>query len=110
MPRAPIDLLRTFAEGVDFRTGEPLPAGHVLRDPESIQALQWALEQLLTRTHEPEDPRLKLSHRGEAWSHEEDELLRSSFAQSLPLAQIAKAYGRNDGAISSRLKRLGLIS
>ena len=110
MPLAPIDLLRTLAEGIDFRTGEPFQPDHVLNDPQAIRALHWVLEQRASLKDELKEARPKLPHQGEAWTEQEDALLRSSFEQEMTIANIVKAHGRTRGAISSRLKKLGLIA
>ena len=79
-------------------------------DPQAIRALHWVLEQRFTLKAELTEVRPKLPHQGEAWSDEEDGLLRSSFEQSMTIAEIAKSHGRTPGGISSRLKKLGLIA
>lgn len=110
MPLSPIDLLRTLANGRDFRTGEPFPPDHVLNAPQTIRALHWILEQHAMLKHAVKEVKPKLPHQGDAWSDEEDELLRSSFAQALTLDEIARGHGRTPAGISSRLKKLGLIA
>lgn len=43
------------------------------------------------------------------WSPADDERLTNLFAEHLPYAEIAKTLGRKQGAIRSRLQKLGLI-
>ena len=44
----------------------------------------------------------------EKWSPEDDERLKEMYAAEHSIAELAKQFGRNDGAIRSRLKKLGL--
>ena len=46
--------------------------------------------------------------RGEKWSSSEDEQLRSEYLRKLSIFEIATAHGRTQGAITSRITRLGL--
>ncbi len=46
---------------------------------------------------------------GDRWTRDEDELLRAEFAREDSIRDIMKSHGRTRGAITSRLKKLGLI-
>ncbi len=43
------------------------------------------------------------------WSEKEDQILELAFLAGRPIPRIAKELGRNEGAIQSRLKKLGLM-
>ena len=48
--------------------------------------------------------------RGQLWSKdEEDKLVYEYIEQKLSISEIAKLHNRNNGGISARLKKLGLI-
>ena len=49
------------------------------------------------------------SQAGARWMVEDDLRLRELFQEGTPIAQLAKEFGRTNGAIRSRLKKLGLI-
>ncbi|MEH3145230.1 MAG: hypothetical protein PGN34_07740 [Methylobacterium frigidaeris] len=49
------------------------------------------------------------SRRGEAWTSEEDDRLRSAFHTGVPPKDLADRHERSVGAIHARLERLGLI-
>ena len=51
----------------------------------------------------------KYKNGGLPWSHIEDAELLSEFNGSIPITMIAMLHGRSEGAITSRLKKLGLI-
>jgi ATP-dependent DNA helicase RecQ len=44
-----------------------------------------------------------------AWSEKEDEWLKAAYLRGRSISNLAKTLGRNEGAIRSRLKKLGLI-
>ena len=44
-----------------------------------------------------------------AWDTEQDKKLRELFFEKIPVSELAKIFERKKGAISSRLKKLGLI-
>ena len=43
------------------------------------------------------------------WGKEEDEKLKKLFTKNIKIKDLAKEFGRKRGAISARLKKLGLI-
>ena len=49
------------------------------------------------------------SQAGARWMVEDDLRLRELFQEGTPIAQLAKEFGRTNGAIRSRLKKLGLV-
>ncbi len=49
------------------------------------------------------------SQAGARWTVEDDLRLRELYQEGTPIAQIAKEFGRTNGAIRSRLKKLGLV-
>jgi len=46
---------------------------------------------------------------GARWTVEDDLRLRELFQEGTPIAQLSKEFGRTNGAIRSRLKKLGLV-
>jgi hypothetical protein len=46
----------------------------------------------------------------ERWGEEEDDQLRAEHAAGMTLSEMSAAHGRNPGAITSRLQRLGLMA
>ena len=49
------------------------------------------------------------NRRGDPWSCEEETRLKIEFSSGTNLQEIAKAHQRSDGAIRSRLEKLGLL-
>lgn len=97
------EIVRTLADGIDPSTGEVLPDQSVYNAPEVIRALFVVLEQLNKET--TKDP---LRNAGKPWTDTEDEKLHDEFISNLKISDIAKEHGRTNGAIESRLERLGL--
>lgn len=125
-------VLRALLMGVDPETQTRLSAECVVMRPEVVKALALGTEALqdtrwvrrwrdkLAKQREtPVNGRrtqtLSLracedrEHAGEGWSKQEDVRLTSAFYQNKPVRAIAAAHGRTDGAIESRLVKLGLI-
>ncbi len=43
------------------------------------------------------------------WTPEQDETLRTAFTKGQPIGKLARDFARNEGAIRSRLQKLGLL-
>jgi hypothetical protein len=112
--RPPMDMrvatwiIHALAAGIDPYTGEPLCGGGVLVDPNTIQALQLAEEAMLSRPRSMKTRELP-TQAGKAWDSAEEELLLREFEAGESMTAIAVAHGRTQGAIRSRLIRLGKI-
>ena len=60
-----------------------------------------------TRSH-MDELKVKYKKAYSPWTKEEDEMLKKYHAQGLTVADISKLLERNEGAIVSRKKKLGL--
>ncbi|MCZ0940630.1 MAG: RecQ family ATP-dependent DNA helicase [Caldilineaceae bacterium] len=92
------------------------------RQSELINALkkEWRLDgsspsspvHILKEQNKPaytvEEKRREHPRAYEKWSLEDDERLKEMYAAGHSIAELAKHFGRNNGAIRSRLKKLGL--
>ncbi len=105
-------VLRQLALGVDPRSGQPLGKSDLLQDAEVIRAFFLAVEALTDYdVLPPPDTREKhLRRAGLPWSEEEDEQLRREFADGMNLQLITEKHYRTQGAISSRLVHLKLVT
>jgi hypothetical protein len=102
--KAIIDILAT---GTDPTTGEVLTDDSIFNQPEVIRALfvaSKALEKLVER--EKREKTLP-SNAGKAWTDSEDAELLTAFDERLSIKELAIKHGRTEGAIESRLLRLG---
>lgn len=103
-------IVRALAKGEDPHTGTALAAGPAYADPQIRQALSvaaTALERLAARqTRETQLP----EGAGKPWSATEDGFLGQAFDAGLSIAQLANEHQRSEGAIRSRLARLGKLA
>lgn len=98
---------------VDNNTGEIRPC--VLLTRKAQKYIVDNLEKILDEEHSNEERKnistlSNCSMRGQLWSKdEEDKLIFEYVEQKLSIIEIAKLHNRNNGGISARLKKLGLI-
>lgn len=108
-----LEIIDSLAAGVDPFTGEILPENSTLQHPDVVRALfaaKFAL-QIMRKAQKapaPKDPNLP-NHAGKSWSEEEDRQLVSAFESGNTAKELAFKHQRTDGAIRSRLIRLGKL-
>ena len=103
------ELLEMLADGVDPKTGEVLSNGDSCNQPDVIRALHLALT-LLEKAEKAEKRERNLpENAGKPWSQEADGKLIRMFEQGFSNRDICKEFKRTEGAIASRLVRLGKI-
>jgi hypothetical protein len=112
-------LIQALARGIDPETGEVLPADNPLNSPHVIRALFLAAEALDLLAHPsaptpppPPQPRPRPPAPGKAgkpWTPEEDQELATAFDAGTTVPALARAHQRTNGAITSRLIRLGRL-
>ncbi len=117
-----IHILRALASGVDPQTGIEIPLNSPYRHIKTTRALLTAIKELegQQKSYNSEElelfsPRayqrrekIKPQLAGSSWSTVEDQELREDYHEGLSIATMAKKYQRTQGAISSRLLRLGI--
>jgi len=106
------EILKALADGRDPATGEQFPPNSPYQQADVVRALFLALEGLKTPAIKSKEPRPVDPNKpkvGTGWTPEEEQQLREAFAANKPIKEIAAAHGRNTGAITSRLEKLGLI-
>lgn len=104
------EYIRAMAEGIDPNTGELFDEGHICNQVETVRVLYTILREL----EQTEKPSGKKEHpnrpnAGAPWTEEEDEQLRQEFLDEKTQKEMCVSHGRTRGAITSRLKKLGLI-
>ncbi len=96
------ELLSALADGIDPFTGECLPQDHLCNQPEMIRALHEILNALSFSKKKKQS-----RNAGEPWTEIEENKLEDEFDSGMAISAIAKEHGRSQGAIESRLVRLG---
>ena len=104
-----LEIIRSLAKGVDPATGEAFPADSAYLQPEVIRALQLATD-ALQRAAKAERKNQQLPPgTGKPWTPEEDQALVAAFESGSTTKQLATAHERTNGAIQSRLMKLGKL-
>lgn len=103
-------IIESLASGIDPQTGEILPAQSTLNNPAVIRALFVAIAALDNAAKRAERTRALPDNAGRSWSEDEDQELLEQFDSNIPVKDIAEKHGRTQGAIASRLVRLGRIN
>ena len=107
-------LLRALAawrDGIDPLHGSVLPPDHPAQRADFLRVVCAAIDAIA---------RSDVAHRsagstgranaGRPWSHSEDALLTQAHAAGMSVAELARAHGRTNGAITARLVKLELIA
>lgn len=103
------EILGLLAEGIDPLTGEIFPDDSPYQRPEVIRALYSALRHLEADHRKVRTDKPASDKAGMSWTAEEEEALMTAFKSGLVVKEIASQLGRSQGAITSRLQRLGLM-
>ena len=103
-------VLKSLIQGLDPETGAELPRDAIVNRFEinrSMHVAVTAMEQMearaLRRALLPESV-------GKTWTDEEEQLLKTEFANAEPIPVIADRHGRTIRAIEARLELFGLLS
>jgi hypothetical protein len=107
--------LRAWADGVDPRSGEPLPPDHPAQRPDTLRVVYATLALLeVERTGGAAAPApralgLAARNAGRPWSAADDEMLAVAFDAGATIPALAVQMERTRGGITARLVKLGKI-
>lgn len=117
-----ISLIDALANGVNPVTGEELPEHSPYNSPEVIRALFHALETMKGPQIKKPKTKLKIEEKqtenisngfpknaGLPWTNEQRQELTDQFSSGKSISQLAEFHERTSGAITSELKKQGLI-
>ena len=99
-------LLEGLADGMNPLTGEVLPSEDICNQPEIIRAFHAILMELKKHA-KPKRPLPE--NAGKPWNAEDDQMLCQMFDNGCSTKEMSTTFKRTQGAISSRLVRLGKI-
>ena len=104
-------VIEVLASGIDPETGEVLADSSPLNNPHVIRALFLASKalDLLASQPKPRTKPARAANTGKAWTQEEEQQLATGFHAGTAVAVLAKTHERTNGAIRSRLIRMGLL-
>jgi hypothetical protein len=102
-----LSILRALADGRHPLTGETLPDDSCYQSAKVLRALLAGVEAL--EKAEQKKSRVLPGAAGKPWDVEEDESLVADFESGTTIAALAQTHERTEGAIRSRLMRLGKL-
>lgn len=105
-----LEIIKALSEGIDPHTGEMFPPDSPYQHPDTVRALFKAVD-ALERVKERDRRQKSLpENAGKPWTEEEDRLLIDQFDKGMSFNELSRDHRRTEGAIKSRLLRLGKIS
>lgn len=108
-PSEALRIIQALADGVDPHTGEVFPDDSPYQHPQVLRALFSAVR-ALERLEERKRREKRLpDNAGKPWNEGEDKVLCEGFDAGLTIAQLAQNHRRTEGAIQSRLEKLGKV-
>ena len=105
-----IEILRLLSEGMDPFTGEIFPDNSPYQHPDTVRALFKAIEALRKLQGRQVRQGNLPENAGKPWTEEEDNQLINRYDAGKSFKEMAEEHKRTDGAIKSRLLKLGKIS
>lgn len=105
-----IQIVQLLADGVDPLTGETFPFDSPYQNPETVRALHLASRGLYVLDQRNKRKERLPQNAGKPWTNNEDEEVISRFRGGATIKEIASEHMRTDGAILSRLVKLGEIA
>lgn len=102
-------IIEALANGIDPGTGEILNNQSIFNNPSVIRSLFIAVKALDNEHKRVERAKELPDNAGRSWTENEDRELLSLFDSNASIKYIADKHGRTQGAIASRLVRLGRI-
>lgn len=108
-PNQALEILRALAAGSDPATGEVLPPDSVCQQPDVVRALAAAVTALQQAANAARKNQKLPSATGKPWTPDEDQALIAAFESGSTPKQLAAAHDRTNGAVRSRLMKLGKL-
>ncbi|BDU40377.1 conserved hypothetical protein [Vibrio nigripulchritudo MADA3029] len=117
-----LEIVEALANGINPQTGEVLPSESPYNSPDVIRALFYTLDFVKNPPKKATKVKKSLEQKQEdnvanglpknaglPWSQEQRDDLRTQFISGVGITVLAENHGRTNGAITSELKKQGLI-
>ncbi len=102
-------MVRCLAEGVDPTTGEVLSPDSPCQHPDVVRS-RFAAAAALEKSEQRQSRARSLpENAGRPWNPEEDKRLCECYAGGKTIRELSRQHGRTQGAIQSRLIKLGQL-
>jgi len=109
-PGEALRIVQSLADGRCPVTGRQLPAESPYQQADVVRALHVAIR-ALEHLQRLENRKKRLPERaGRPWTLAEDEQLCAGFAAGKSIQELARIHQRTQGAIQSRLEKLGKLT
>jgi len=102
-----VKIVRALANGADPETSENLPPDSVCRHPQTVKALNRALNALV---QEEQRQQKRPANAFRSWTPAEDTQVCDEVRKGMDFQEIAKAHNRTVPSIVARLVKLGKIA
>lgn len=102
-------IIEALANGIDPETGEIISAQSTFNNPSVIRSLFVAVKALDSEHKRFERAKGLPDNAGRPWAENEDQELLALFDSNASIKDMAEKHARTQGAIASRLVRLGRI-
>jgi hypothetical protein len=102
-----LQILRMLADGRHPLTGDALPDESCYQSAKVLRAFPVGIDALEQATKRKD--RVLPAGAGKPWDAEEDQSLVANFESGTSIADLAKSHQRTEGAIRSRLMKLGKL-
>lgn len=99
-------IIRKLADGIDPESGLPLPDTSPFNNVQVVRALYLATESLGEKGRSTRENRHP-GNSGKPWTEDSDRELLRAFDSGISTRDLAKQFERTNGAILSRLFKLG---
>jgi len=103
-----LEIISLLSDGLNPYTGEVL-TDNAYQHPDTVRALYKAKEALIRLINIEKRQKDLPEHTGMNWSEEEENQLVALFDSGTKIKDLAKIHKRTEGAIRSRLGKLGKI-
>jgi len=105
-----IEILRLLSDGIDPFTGEMFPKDSPFQHPDIVRALFKAVDALRKIQGRQVRQKNLPESAGKPWTEEEDNQLINGYDAGRSFKELSEKHKRTEGAIKSRLLKLGKIS
>ena len=103
-------ILTSLVDGHMPGSADPIPSNCVLHRADVLRAMLISISALESVIVRSKRRALLPNNIGQAWTHPEEERLRSAFLAKEPVRAIAARHRRTLRAVEARLQRMGLIT
>ena len=103
-------ILTSLVEGHMPGTADPISSDCVVHQADVLRTMLISISALESVIVRSKRRALLPDNIGRAWTHPEEERLRSAFLAKEPVRAIAARHGRTLRAVEARLQRMGLIT